>query len=261
MFRFTPTLAIEQHRAVVDGRHVIYDLHKFDFDYGDEFAKSIEADKPTFAKILLSYDPEDDAVLNQRQTRRLKQLSDYCRAIGQPFMFELRVPAMKSQSDCVRADERVDDRRIRPHFAVEAVCVIEDANEVVPWLKTAAAVPAFVGFAVERTAFWDTVTDFMEAGVARAEAGTGIRGWVAVSEPVTNMATMPLPHPVPRHITDASLTPARVPSLPLHSARPGATTTLPARAHDLSPDSSGVRPVLTRKRQLHGVRRGDPSVV
>jgi hypothetical protein len=225
MFRFTPTLTAEQHRALVDGKHADYNSHKVDFEYGDAFAMHIEADKPTFAKILLRYDPEDDATLNQRKTMRLKQLSDYCRAVGQPFMFELLVPAMKAQRDCVRADERVYDRRIRPHVAVEAVCVIQNANEVVPRLKTAAAVPGFVGFAVERTTFWNTVTEFMEAGVTRGEAVPGIRGWVAVADRGRNAVTMPLPHSMPRHIASASSPPAVAPSLPFHSARPSVART------------------------------------
>jgi hypothetical protein len=228
MFRFTPTLTTEQHRALVDGKHAIYDSHKVDFEYGDACAMRIEVDKPTFAKILLRYDPEDAAALNQRNAMRLKQLSDYCRAVGQPFMFELLMPAMKAQSDCVRADERVYDQRIRPHLAVEAVRVIRDANEVVPRLKTAAAVPGFVGFAVERTTFWNTVTEFMEAGVTRGEAVPGIRGWVAVADRGTNAVTMPLPQSMPRHSTDASSPPAIAPSLPFHSARPSAARTAAA---------------------------------
>jgi myo-inositol catabolism protein IolC len=209
------------------------DSHEFEFEYGDEFSKNIEANQPTFATIQLRYNPKDDAALNQRQTMRLKQLSDYCRVVGQPFVFELLVPAMKAQGDWVRADERVYERRIRQHLAVEAVCVIQDANEV-PTLKTAAAVPGFVGFAVERTTFWDAVTDFMEAGATRAEAVSGIRGWVAVSELGSDAVTVPLPHSSPRHSTNASLLPARVLSLPFHSERLDATATQPTRTHQLS---------------------------
>ena len=54
----------------------------------------------------MRYNPEDDAALNRRQTARLKQLSDYCRAAGQLFMFELLVPATKAQMDRVQADKQ-----------------------------------------------------------------------------------------------------------------------------------------------------------
>src|SRR5437868_15549567 len=48
---------------------------EFDFEYGEEFAKHIEAFHPTFCKVLVRYNPEDDKPLNQRQAASLKQLS------------------------------------------------------------------------------------------------------------------------------------------------------------------------------------------
>jgi len=50
---------------------------EFDFEYGDDFAKHIEAIQPTFCKVLVRYNPEGNGPLNQRQTARLKKLSDY----------------------------------------------------------------------------------------------------------------------------------------------------------------------------------------
>ena len=50
---------------------------EFDFEYGDDFAAHIEAFRPTFAKVLVRYNPEGDAALNDRQRSRLKRLSDY----------------------------------------------------------------------------------------------------------------------------------------------------------------------------------------
>ena len=37
---------------------------EFDFEYGEEFARHIEAFDPTFCKVLVHYNPEGDAVLN-----------------------------------------------------------------------------------------------------------------------------------------------------------------------------------------------------
>jgi myo-inositol catabolism protein IolC len=63
---------------------------EFDFEYGDDFADHIEAIQPTFCKVLVRYNPEGDAVLNQRQTARLKKLSDYLHSKSESrFMFEL----------------------------------------------------------------------------------------------------------------------------------------------------------------------------
>src|SRR5262245_31509704 len=50
---------------------------EFDFEYGEDFAKHIEAMNPTFCKVLVRYNPEGDKALNQRQAARLKRLSDY----------------------------------------------------------------------------------------------------------------------------------------------------------------------------------------
>jgi myo-inositol catabolism protein IolC len=51
--------------------------HEFDFEYGEEFARHIEASDPTFCKVLVRYNPEGDRALNQRQAVRL-------RATGRP---------------------------------------------------------------------------------------------------------------------------------------------------------------------------------
>src|ERR1700719_2923169 len=50
---------------------------EFDFEYGEDFVKHIEAFQPTFCKVLVRYNPEGDQALNVRQTARLKRLSDY----------------------------------------------------------------------------------------------------------------------------------------------------------------------------------------
>src|SRR5712672_1593898 len=44
---------------------------EFDFEYGEDFGKHIEAFNPTFCKVLVRYNPESDKTLNQRQTGRL----------------------------------------------------------------------------------------------------------------------------------------------------------------------------------------------
>jgi 5-dehydro-2-deoxygluconokinase len=49
---------------------------EFDFEYGEGFSKHIEAFAPTFCKVLVRFNPEGDKALNQRQSVRLKRLSD-----------------------------------------------------------------------------------------------------------------------------------------------------------------------------------------
>src|SRR5207244_5546648 len=63
---------------------------EFDFEYGEDFGKHIEMFNPTFCKVLVRYNPEADKTGNQRQTARLKRLSDYLHAKGKSkYMFEL----------------------------------------------------------------------------------------------------------------------------------------------------------------------------
>src|SRR5215469_9024351 len=79
---------------------------EFDFEYGEAFAKHIEAVQPTFSKVLVRYNPEGDCALNARQAARLKRLSDYLHSGGRSrFMFELLVPAEKAQLDRVKGDK------------------------------------------------------------------------------------------------------------------------------------------------------------
>src|SRR5207342_676019 len=51
--------------------------NEFDFEYGEDFARHIEAFDPTFCKVLVRYNAEGDRALNERQAARLKRLSDY----------------------------------------------------------------------------------------------------------------------------------------------------------------------------------------
>ena len=41
---------------------------EFDFEYGDDFAKHVEAVHPTFCKVLVRYNPEGDSELNRALT-------------------------------------------------------------------------------------------------------------------------------------------------------------------------------------------------
>jgi len=102
---------------------------EFDFEYGQDFAKHIEAFHPTFCKVLVRYNPEGDPSLNQRQAARLKQLSEYLRSKGRSlFMFELLVPAEKPQLDRLKGDKKAYDREIRPGLMVGAIQQLQDAG-------------------------------------------------------------------------------------------------------------------------------------
>jgi 5-dehydro-2-deoxygluconokinase len=102
---------------------------EFDFEYGEDFAKHIEAFHPTFCKVLVRYNSESDKDLNRRQSARLRRLSEYLHAgSGSLFMFELLVPAEKEQLDKLKGDKKAYDRELRPGLMVQAIEQLQEAG-------------------------------------------------------------------------------------------------------------------------------------
>jgi myo-inositol catabolism protein IolC len=192
--------------------------NEFDFEYGADFGKHIEDFNPTFSKVLVRYNPEGDEGMNDRQTARLKELSDWLHANDRKFLFELLVPAEPAQLESVGGDDDRYDKEVRPALMVTAikelqeagveadiwkiegidaredceriseqvrsggrddvVCVVlgRGANDaaVEHWLKTGAGVPGYVGFAIGRTIWWDSLKGFLSGDVEREEAADQI---------------------------------------------------------------------------------------
>jgi myo-inositol catabolism protein IolC len=102
---------------------------EFDFEYGEDFAKHIEAFAPTFCKVLVRYNPDGDRSLNQRQAGRLKRLSDYLHTSGRSrFMFELLVPPEKADLEEVKGDKKTYDLELRPRLMVQTIEQLQDAG-------------------------------------------------------------------------------------------------------------------------------------
>jgi len=102
---------------------------EFDFEYGDDFAKHIEAFHPTFCKVLVRYNPEGDRALNRRQSARLHRLSDYLHSESRSlFMFELLVPPEKAQLDKLKGDKKAYDLELRPRLMVETIQQLQNAH-------------------------------------------------------------------------------------------------------------------------------------
>jgi 5-dehydro-2-deoxygluconokinase len=120
--------------AAKDGFHFAMAAEKsgqdeFDFEYGMDFAKHIEAFGPTFCKVLVRYNPEAYAELNRVQAARLKQLSDYLQSAGRSlFMFELLVPAERKQLEKVDGDKKRYDAELRPGLMVRAIEELQEAG-------------------------------------------------------------------------------------------------------------------------------------
>ncbi len=203
---------------------------EFEFAYGEDFAQHIEAFHPTFAKVLVRYNPEGDVTLNQRQVSRLKRLSDSLHQTQTLFMFELLVPPESVQLEQFAGDMYAYDLQVRPGLMRQAIQALQDAgvepdvwkiegldrredcvkmveiarrggrntvglivlgrgaerDRVVGWLKTAASVPGFIGFAIGRTSFWQPLVDFEAARISKEEAATHIahnfEAWIHIFE-------------------------------------------------------------------------------
>jgi myo-inositol catabolism protein IolC len=94
---------------------------EFEFEFGTDFADHIEAFDPTYAKVLVRYNPGGDADLNHRQSERLRILSDWLRRRERKLLFELLVPAEPDQLASVGGSSERYDRELRPSLVVEAI--------------------------------------------------------------------------------------------------------------------------------------------
>ena len=102
---------------------------EFEFEYGDDFARHIEAVQPTFCKVLVRYNPDGDHAMNERQIARLRRLSDYLAAENRPrFLFELLVPPSRAQLDKVKGDRKTYDLEQRPELMVRTIRELQDGG-------------------------------------------------------------------------------------------------------------------------------------
>ena len=193
---------------------------EFDFQYGDDFGEHIEQFDPHFSKVLVRYNPDGDAEMNERQLGRLKQLADWLHANDRLFLFELLVPAEPTTSSsrsaatptattpsCARADAARDrgdpglrhrgrhledrgrrraartprcspTRRAQGEGREGVVCVLlgrgASDEKVDHWLRQAAPVEGFVGFAIGRSIWWDALKGFLDGCLEREAAAEQI---------------------------------------------------------------------------------------
>ena len=194
-------------------------VDEFDFEYGSDFPSHIERFDPLFSKVLVRYNPDGDAAMNQRQLERLKELADWLHANDRLFLFELLVPAEDDQLESVGGDSDRYDAELRPElmrrviedcqqfgievdvWKIEGVDAREDAetlakqarsgegregvtcvllgrgasdDKVEHWLRQAAPVEGFVGFAIGRSIWWDALKGFLDGDLERQAAAEQI---------------------------------------------------------------------------------------
>lgn len=100
----------------------------FQFEYGDDFAAHLEAFHPTYAKVLVRYNPTGDAAVNAAQRLELKKLSAYCQRNSCGFMFELLVPATAAQLASVQGNQQTYDLELRCGLMLQAIGQLQDAG-------------------------------------------------------------------------------------------------------------------------------------
>jgi myo-inositol catabolism protein IolC len=107
---------------------------EFDFEYADSFGEHIERFDPDFVKVLVRYNPSDDAELNRRQAARLRRLSEWLSERGRKLLFELLVPATDDQLGSVGGDRGRYDLELRPALMVAAIAELQGAGiETATW--------------------------------------------------------------------------------------------------------------------------------
>jgi myo-inositol catabolism protein IolC len=107
---------------------------EFEFEYGEDFPAHIEKFDPNFSKVLVRYNPEGDAAMNELQLGRLKRLSDWLHQNDRKFLFELLVPATEGQLATVEGDTDRYDAELRPGLMRQSIEDIQNAGvEVDVW--------------------------------------------------------------------------------------------------------------------------------
>jgi myo-inositol catabolism protein IolC len=102
--------------------------NEFDFEYGEQFGEKIEEFDPDFSKVLVRYNPEGDAELNERQTGRLRRLSEWLHERHRKFLFELLVPAEPAQLEQVGGSSDRYDTELRPQLMMEAILQLQNGG-------------------------------------------------------------------------------------------------------------------------------------
>jgi len=100
----------------------------FDFEYGDDFGAHIEAFDPTFSKVLVRWNPDDDSAIKAIQAERLARLGSWLHERDRLFLFELLVPASDRQKEMVGGDMEAYDRHIRPILMLEVIHELRSAG-------------------------------------------------------------------------------------------------------------------------------------
>jgi myo-inositol catabolism protein IolC len=157
----------------------------FDFEYGDEFGTHIESFDPDFVKVLVRYNPEDDAEANETQLGKLKQLSDWLHENDRKFLFELLVPATDDQLSGVDGDADRYDAELRPELMRGAIEAIQEAGiKVDIWKIEGVDAQEDAQMLIEQTRKGDGNEDVVSVLLGRGASNDKVDHWLQQAAPV-----------------------------------------------------------------------------
>ena len=172
----------------------------------EDWRDRIERLDPTWAKVLVRYNPDADPEANGRQRALIAELDAHCGVTGRGLMLELLVPPEPDQEGpdfdtklrpelMVRAIEEIRAGDIHPSLwkvegldraadcervarAAGAPCLVlgrgADRSTVDAWLRAAGSVPGYAGFAIGRSLWWDSLRRCFEGSMSREAAASTI---------------------------------------------------------------------------------------
>ncbi|OIO26107.1 hypothetical protein AUJ14_02695 [Candidatus Micrarchaeota archaeon CG1_02_55_22] len=99
---------------------------EFEFEYGNGFGRHVKKFAPTYAKVLVRYNPTNQQA-NLRQLKRLLRLQEWLGSKKIPLLFELLVLPTKKQLDAPGGKDAFD-KKIRPKLTIQAITEIAKAG-------------------------------------------------------------------------------------------------------------------------------------
>ncbi len=119
-------------RAKADGLVLAMPIEKsgtelFELEYGEHYPEHLASFDPDFFKVLVRYNPSDEASDRKVQIERLAKVSAWAASAGWRWLFELLVPPTREQL-AQNEDQLHFDREARPGLTSEAIAALSDGG-------------------------------------------------------------------------------------------------------------------------------------
>lgn len=166
----------------------------FDFEYGNKFKEHILKVKPTMSKILIKYDARKS---NRNQLKKIKIFTDFCKNKKIDFLLELLTPKCKNKVDLTRrAVSEILQYGIYPSIwkiegyekksdwqkIVKAILNLQKNPKIImlgrgeseklveKWISASSDIKQIIGFAIGRTIFLKSISDFCKNKITKDRA-------------------------------------------------------------------------------------------